>query len=232
VSAIRPLKTGAQFWTEEKGLTSMFILLCVGNFVLFPFFSDLKIVNFTVRITWLALLFGGISNLSQKNRRIRIFYSIPILLIVINIIRYVSGNNILAIADFITDVAVYSLFIGMMLVKVFEAGPISAHRVVGAIVVFMLLGNLFAVIYQFIYIHIPGSFLLPASYADSGPEKATFQYFSYTTLTTTGYGEISPFHPLPRAVANIEQLIGVLYPAILIGRLVSLVVGKRGASPN
>ena len=221
------IKKTSHFWTEEKSLTSMFILLCVGNFVVFPFFSELKVISFIVRITWLGLLIGGISNLSAKNRRIQIFYSIPVLLIVINIIRYISGNNILAIADFITDVAVFSLFIGMMLVKVFEAGPISAHRVVGAIVVFMLIGNLWAVIFQFIYGYTPDAFQLPASTADHGADQVTFLYFSYTTLTTTGYGDIFPTHALTRTLANIEQLIGVLYPAVLIGRLVSLVVVKR-----
>jgi voltage-gated potassium channel Kch len=221
------IKKTSHFWTEEKSLTSMFILLCVGNFVVFPFFSELKLISFIVRITWLALLFGGISNLSWENPRIRILYSIPLSLIVINIIRYISGNQILTIADFITDVAVYSLFMGMVLVKVFEAGPVTAHRVVGAIVVFMLTGNLWAIIYQFIYGYVPGSFQFPASYADHGADPAAFLYFSYTTLTTTGYGEIVPSHALTRSLANIEQLIGVLYPAVLIGRLVSLVVTKR-----
>jgi hypothetical protein len=221
------IKKTAHFWTEERGLTSMFILLCVGNFVLLPFFSELKVISFIVRITWLALLFGGISNLSGKYPRIRYFYSIPILLVVINIIRYISGNQILTIADFITDVAVFSLFMGMMLVKVFEAGPVSAHRVVGAIVVFMLIGNLWAVIFQFIYGYIPDAFQFPATTPEHGPDPATFLYFSYTTLTTTGYGEIFPAHALTRALANIEQLVGVLYPAVLIGRLVSLVVTKR-----
>lgn len=205
----------------------MFILLCVGNFVVVPFFSELKLISFIVRITWVALLFGGISNLSGKYPRIRFFYSIPILLVVINIIRYISGNQILAIADFITDVAVFSLFMGMMLVKVFEAGPVSAHRVVGAIVVFMLIGNLWAVIFQFIYGYIPDAFQLPATTPENGPDPATFLYYSYTTLTTTGYGEIFPTHALTRTLANIEQLVGVLYPAVLIGRLVSLVVAKR-----
>jgi hypothetical protein len=205
----------------------MFILLCVGNFVVFPFFSELKLISFIVRITWLALLFGGISNLSWENPRIRILYSIPLSLIVINIIRYISGNQILTIADFITDVAVYSLFMGMVLVKVFEAGPVTTHRVVGAIVVFMLTGNLWAIIYQFIYGYVPGSFQFPASTTDHGADPSTFLYFSYTTLTTTGYGEIAPAHALTRTLANIEQLIGVLYPAVLIGRLVSLVVVKR-----
>ena len=210
----------------------MFILLCVSNFVFFPFFSELKILSFIVRITWLALLFGGISNLSGKYPRIRIFYSIPVLLVVINIIRYISGNQILTIADFITDVAVFSLLMGMLLIKVFEAGPITVHRVMGAIVVYMLIGNLWAVIFQFIYGYIPYAFQFPASDAERGLDPAAFLYFSYTTLTTTGYGEILPVHALTRSLANIEQLIGVLYPAVMIGRLVSLVVVKRDQSDN
>jgi hypothetical protein len=160
---------------------------------------------------------------------VRVLYGIPVLLLVINTIRYVRGSQVLTTVDFINDVAVFSLLIGMVLVKVFEAGPVTIHRIIGAIVVFMLIGNLFAVIYQFVYSHIPDSFQLPASFVDSETNKATFLYFSYTTITTTGYGEIAPVHALPRTLANIEQLIGVLYPAVLIGRLVSLVVGKRGA---
>jgi hypothetical protein len=101
---------------------------------------------------------------------------------------------------------------------------------VGAIVVFMLIGNLWAVFYQFIYGYAPDAFQFPAATPEHSPDPATFLYFSYTTLTTTGYGEIAPVHALPRTLANIEQLIGVLYPAILIGRLVSLVVGKRDTS--
>jgi hypothetical protein len=47
-------------------------------------------------------------------------------------------------------------------------------------------------------------------------------YFSFTSLTTMGYGDITPVHPLARSLANLEALIGQLYPAILIARLVSM----------
>jgi hypothetical protein len=57
-----------------------------------------------------------------------------------------------------------------------------------------------------------------------------FLYFSFTTLTTTGYGEILPVHAVARTLVIIEQLIGVLYPVVLIGRLVSLVTGKPETS--
>jgi hypothetical protein len=46
-------------------------------------------------------------------------------------------------------------------------------------------------------------------------------YFSYITLTTTGYGEVLPLHPFARSMVQLEALTGVLYPVVLIGRLVS-----------
>jgi hypothetical protein len=63
--------------------------------------------------------------------------------------------------------------------------------------------------------------------SESGIPSSMFLYFSFTTLTTTGYGEILPAHTITRTLVIIEQLIGVLYPVVLIGRLVSLVSGTR-----
>ena len=53
---------------------------------------------------------------------------------------------------------------------------------------------------------------------------ATMTYFSLTTLTSTGYGDIVPVHPLARSMANIESVIGQLFPATLLARLVTLAV--------
>jgi hypothetical protein len=50
----------------------------------------------------------------------------------------------------------------------------------------------------------------------------TLYYFSFVTLTTIGYGDILPLAPAARGLATMEGLIGQLYPAILIARLVSL----------
>jgi len=90
----------------------------------------------------------------------------------------------------------------------------------------MLIGNVWAQLFQFIFIHLPGSLQVPDVYTLNGVPNSVFLYFSYTTLTTTGYGEILPVHALTRTLVIIEQLIGVLYPVVLIGRLVSLVAEK------
>jgi ion channel len=52
-------------------------------------------------------------------------------------------------------------------------------------------------------------------------------YFCFVTLTTTGYGDIVPLHPYARSLANIEAVIGQLYPATLLARLVTLELKSR-----
>jgi hypothetical protein len=47
-------------------------------------------------------------------------------------------------------------------------------------------------------------------------------YFSFVTLTTIGYGDITPIHPFARSLANLEGIFGQLYPATLLARLITL----------
>jgi hypothetical protein len=51
-------------------------------------------------------------------------------------------------------------------------------------------------------------------------------YFSFVTLTSVGYGDIVPMHPIARSLANVEAIIGQLYPATLLARLVTLEVAS------
>jgi len=57
-------------------------------------------------------------------------------------------------------------------------------------------------------------------------------YFSYATLSTVGYGDIVAVHPIARSLAVMEALVGQLYPAILIARLVSQEVQDRSSRRN
>ena len=52
-------------------------------------------------------------------------------------------------------------------------------------------------------------------------------YFSMTTLTTVGYGDVTPINPVARSLANFEGMIGQLFPALTLARLVSMEVSQR-----
>lgn len=110
----------------------------------------------------------------------------------------------------------------LTLQHVFRSGPITKARLQGAIAVYLLLAIAFGEAYWIVLQLLPDAFHFPPESAGSGNEKSSLIYFSMTTLTTLGYGDILPLRPEARSLATLEGLIGQLYPAILIGRLVSL----------
>jgi uncharacterized membrane protein len=72
----------------------------------------------------------------------------------------------------------------------------------------------------------PGAFNFPAV-SDEGTLMSKLVYFSFTTLTTVGYGDVTAVNTAARSLALLEALTGQLFPAILIARLVSLEVSHR-----
>jgi hypothetical protein len=118
----------------------------------------------------------------------------------------------------------------VVLWQVYREGPVTAHRIQGAVAAYLLLSVIFAIAYGVLDSVSPASFLLPSSHSHAGTRiNPSFYYFSVITLTTTGYGDITAVSPFARSLVMMEALIGQLYPAILIARLVSLhVEAKKG----
>jgi hypothetical protein len=133
-----------------------------------------------------------------------------------------AGGRLLAIA-------VLSLVIAR---AVFGSGRVSWHRVQGAVVLYLNFALFFFTIYRLIVVLSPDAFKgLPPTGAEHG-SGAALLYFSFVTLTTVGYGDIAPLHPMARDMANLEAVIGQLYPATLLARLVSLEIEHRRLPKN
>jgi hypothetical protein len=102
---------------------------------------------------------------------------------------------------------------------VLSAGPVSRGKLFGAVAVYLLMGITWATLYVFLEHVSPGSFSLGI---DSQAVMGPFIYYSFVTLTTLGYGEITPVTDAARSLALLEAVAGVLYIAILVARLVGL----------
>lgn len=113
---------------------------------------------------------------------------------------------------------------------VFGPGRITYHRVVGAVLLYLIIGLTFVALYGFVALVTPQAFTnLPALQGDFAV-AGNLIYFSFVTLTTTGYGDIAPLHPYARSLANVEAIIGQIYPATLLARLVTLeLTHERGS---
>jgi len=109
---------------------------------------------------------------------------------------------------------------------VFGSGRITYHRIVGAILLYLLIAVAFATLFAVVGLSIPDAFKGIAFEDDAALASSLF-YLSFVTLTSTGYGDIVPMHPLARSLCNIESIVGQLYPATILARLVTLELEMR-----
>ena len=123
-----------------------------------------------------------------------------------------AGGRLLAIATLSAVIAR----------AVFAPGQVTRHRIEGAIVLYMNFALFFFILYQLIDVLVANAFGgLPESGTEHG-SGAALLYFSFGTLTTATYGDIQPIYPFARNLTNLEAMIGQLFPATLLARLVTL----------
>jgi hypothetical protein len=119
------------------------------------------------------------------------------------------------------------LLLVAVLGQTFRQGPVTFQRIQGGIAAYLLLGVIWAEAFGLVELLRPGAFSGPADVI-RGPRG--WVYFSFTTLTTVGYGDVVPVHPAARSLAMLEAVTGPLYIAILLARLVSLAVAPGPGS--
>jgi len=109
--------------------------------------------------------------------------------------------------------------------QVLFTGVIDANKIVGAICIYLLLGLIWTLLYLLIAQAIPQAFngLEHLVWYDNFSDVA---YYSFVTLTTLGYGDISPIIPIARFVVYMEAIVGVFYMAILVASLIGIKVSE------
>jgi hypothetical protein len=121
----------------------------------------------------------------------------------------------------LTVLTILLTLIIFVVATVFASGRITFHRIMGAILLYLAIGWTFAGLFTFLGLLVPDAFA-SLSVNDTSALGSDMLYFSFGTLTTAGSGNIAPLHPIARSLVNIEAMIGQLYPATLLARLVTL----------
>lgn len=124
-----------------------------------------------------------------------------------------------------------SLIISVLLIfvvarAVFAPGLVTYHRINGAVLLYLTIGLTFVALFTFVGLLARNAFS-GISVGFDQESTSNLIYFSFVTLTSTGYGDIAPVHPIARALCNLEGIIGQLYPATLLARLVTLELEGR-----
>ncbi|MEA2094892.1 MAG: ion channel, partial [Pseudomonadota bacterium] len=178
--------------------------------------------------TVVALLIG---TGSQKSNRSRFFTGLVAVLVMFLL---VVGGTIMDRSGFgyLHLLLMLCFFVWMTWLAVRQVlftGSITSNDIVGAICIYMLLGLIWAMLYLFIAEAVPGAFngLPQAPWIEN---FSAVVYFSFVTITTLGYGDVSPVLPLARFLVTMEAIVGVFYMAILVASLIGVRMSDRDAA--
>jgi hypothetical protein len=212
-----------RFWSEDKGLSLFTGLLLVVIFVIPPFLAPGSGRRLPGDIASALLLLSGVRALGERALVRNLLLPVAVATLVVDLGRWIVPlPETLALGMSLLSLL---LFLVVVLGQTLRAGPVTVHRIQGAVAAYLLLGVLWAHAYALLAHLRPGAFSGPVNLAD-GPRA--FLYCSFVTLTTVGYGDVLPVHPAARSLAMAEAVTGPLYLAILVARLVSLSVPPAG----
>ncbi len=141
-----------------------------------------------------------------------------------------TGDDFLTLSDHFVEV-LFLLFVAAMILRaIFTQGSISLDSIFGAICAYMLLGMACGTCYSAIEVVKPHSFQAAGEFAQAlkspGTREPVLIYYSFVTLTTVGYGDITPVSPPARTLSWLEAMTGQFYIAVLVAFLVGIRVSQ------
>lgn len=129
----------------------------------------------------------------------------------------------LTIFNFVLEILFFAFNTFTILSYILRQRTVTVDMIYGAACAYLLLGLLWGLVFGLLEFVQPGSFAIVGSVVMEAEDlAATMLYYSYVTLTTLGYGDLVPVTPPARSLSVLEAVLGQLYLAILIARLVGM----------
>ncbi len=211
-----------QPWIYHLVLAGLFV-----SFMLQPVADDLPLGGVIVRGTYLAIVLGAIVAASDRPALL-----IPALVLALPSVLLRSafaGGYSIVMAD-VAMIGLMLVVIGIFLVRILSHRVVTMATISGALSVYLLIGVTWTILYVVLETVQPCSFngiecatgMLPGAEPVTGAQSALF-YYSFVTLSTLGYGDISPATEAARTAASLEAVVGQLYLVVLVARLVGLI---------
>ena len=211
------------FRSKERFL----ILLCLilGLLVLVPILNRFVTAHIFLDIFLTAIAISMVYTISHKKRYVIAGVFFAIVMLASLWLQYFIQNKGIAAIAMINGILFISVVIASILGFMLKSGEVNREVIYAAILLYLLAALLWAFVYTLLELVDPASFNIdldqPQSYL------LVFQYYSFVTITTLGYGDITPVSEVAKAFSVLEAIVGQLYLVVVVAWLVGMHVSRK-----
>ena len=217
---------------EQQGHRTLMFMLLLMNLVN-PFVNNHAGSSWILDMILILVLLAAVRTVASQRRQLIIVLVIGITALLSNICLLIPDLHWLQLLHYISTLVFLFLACGLLLNDiVLRSKEVTLDVILGAVNVYLMIGVGFAFTFALIEFLQPGSFTGLDNLAHTPNKQMFFLYFSFITLSTLGYGDISPLTPVGMTTAYVEAIFGQLYLAILVARLVAMYISHSATSKN
>ena len=211
------------------------LVALLGLMATYPFASAHRPARWLLDLLGALVLLSLLRAVAGRRLTQRVVLALGIPAIGVGALARSGGIDALYPVGLALRVTFFAIIVVRLFADVLQRRRVTMDAVLGACCVYLLLGIGWAGIYSLIEWAAPGSFNLPVGNGGGASQTSIeleLVYFSLITMTTVGYGDITPASDPARIVAALEALLSQLYLATIIARLVGMELVHRERDPS
>jgi len=212
-------------WMHSKERFLILLCLILGLVVIVPILNRFTAVRLFLDIFLTANFISMVYVVSNKKGFVIAGFLLVAVMFVAFWMQYFFPNRIIAAIGMLTGVFFVGLVISSILGSMFRSDRVDREIIYMAILLYLLAALMWAFLYTFLELLEPASFNI-----DLGHPKGfflVFQYYSFVTITTLGYGDITPVTEVAKAFSVLEAVCGQLYLVVVVAWLVGMHVSNK-----
>jgi Ion channel len=221
--------------TERPQSRFLGLLICLLSlFIVIPFLGEFSPANLLAYFISSAILLFSIYSFINKKHILLISSFLAAPAFISNWASYLYQNSAIYFIKDALNAIFFGFIIVFIIIEIFKKKAVTLDLIYGSICVYLLIGVVWAFVYSALENIFPGSFHFSftkveqvSSLSTNHIPLMTYVYYSFVTLSTLGYGDVTPVTPPAQSIATLEAITGQFYLAILVARLVGIYVSNN-----
>ncbi len=191
-----------------------------------PFLQGFVVARFLLTALFTATLVSALYSVSRPAWAFKLGLALIMPAAALIWLRHAVASPAVEWGAFLIMLLAFAFTAAVMVMNTLQAKRVTVEQISGALSAYLLMGLVWGLAYFLLESAAPGSLSL-----GPGPDEARLGasiYYSFVTLTTLGYGDILPLTDRARSLAGVEAVVGQIYLAVLVGKLVGMYVSASG----